>query len=161
MTEDSEGRERRSDDLFEDLDKFFAPIRDVDWPEEKREGGGGPGQEAEGPIEWRDPRDKGRRREAQGEGEGPGGAATPTEELGSEGGEDEWGELRAKLGDEEPPGQPEQEEEHDAATSGEEFSFMKDFLPEGEEAEGSEPLFPADEEAEEAPGALGGDEESD
>src|SRR5439155_681755 len=50
---------------------------------------------------------------------------------------------------------------HDAATSGEEFSFMKDFLPEGEEAEGSEPLFPADEEAEEAPGALGGDEESD
>ena len=22
-----------SDDLFEDLDKFFAPIQDVDWPE--------------------------------------------------------------------------------------------------------------------------------
>ena len=27
--EDREGRE----DLFEDLDKFFAPIQDVDWPE--------------------------------------------------------------------------------------------------------------------------------
>ena len=24
---------RDGDDLFEDLDKFFAPIRDVDWPE--------------------------------------------------------------------------------------------------------------------------------
>ena len=31
MTED-EGREDR-EDLFEDLDKFFAPIQDVDWPE--------------------------------------------------------------------------------------------------------------------------------
>ncbi|HEX6265014.1 MAG TPA: hypothetical protein VF036_07015, partial [Actinomycetota bacterium] len=28
--------ERESDDLFEDLDKFFAPIKDVDWDE--REG---------------------------------------------------------------------------------------------------------------------------
>jgi phosphatidate cytidylyltransferase len=31
---DDEGQERRSEDLFEDLDKFFAPIQDVDWPEE-------------------------------------------------------------------------------------------------------------------------------
>jgi phosphatidate cytidylyltransferase len=29
---DDEGREDR-EDLFEDLDKFFAPIQDVDWPE--------------------------------------------------------------------------------------------------------------------------------
>ena len=25
--------EHESDDLFEDLDKFFAPIKDVDWDE--------------------------------------------------------------------------------------------------------------------------------
>ena len=30
MTDDKPG----GDDLFEDLDKFFAPIRDVDWEEE-------------------------------------------------------------------------------------------------------------------------------
>ncbi|MFL5798565.1 MAG: phosphatidate cytidylyltransferase [Actinomycetota bacterium] len=37
---DEEGRERRGEDLFEDLDKFFAPIQDVDWPEEGEEPGG-------------------------------------------------------------------------------------------------------------------------
>ena len=26
----------KKDDLFEDLDKFFAPIQDVDWPEKRR-----------------------------------------------------------------------------------------------------------------------------
>ena len=31
MPEDDERTE--SEDLFEDLDKFFAPIQDVDWPE--------------------------------------------------------------------------------------------------------------------------------
>jgi phosphatidate cytidylyltransferase len=31
---EDEGQERRSEDLFEDLDKFFAPIQDVDWPAE-------------------------------------------------------------------------------------------------------------------------------
>jgi phosphatidate cytidylyltransferase len=31
---EDEGTERRSEDLFEDLDKFFAPIQDVDWPED-------------------------------------------------------------------------------------------------------------------------------
>ena len=38
MPEDEERTE--GEDLFEDLDKFFAPIQDVDWPEtsEKREG---------------------------------------------------------------------------------------------------------------------------
>jgi phosphatidate cytidylyltransferase len=30
---DREGRDQRGEDLFEDLDKFFAPIQDVDWPE--------------------------------------------------------------------------------------------------------------------------------
>ncbi len=34
---DDEGQERRSEDLFEDLDKFFAPIQDVDWPGEGEE----------------------------------------------------------------------------------------------------------------------------
>ena len=27
------GDKRNGDDLFEDLDKFFAPIKDVDWDE--------------------------------------------------------------------------------------------------------------------------------
>jgi phosphatidate cytidylyltransferase len=30
---EGEGREGGGEDLFEDLDKFFAPIQDVDWPE--------------------------------------------------------------------------------------------------------------------------------
>ena len=36
--------ERESDDLFEDLDKFFAPIKDVDWdePEAPPAGSGSP-----------------------------------------------------------------------------------------------------------------------
>jgi len=29
----TEEREKEKDDLFEDLDRFFAPIQDVDWPE--------------------------------------------------------------------------------------------------------------------------------
>jgi len=34
----AEGEKREgADDLFEDLDKFFAPIKDVDWPEEPAE----------------------------------------------------------------------------------------------------------------------------
>jgi len=39
--------EHESDDLFEDLDKFFAPIKDVDWdePEEAASSGGPPGEE--------------------------------------------------------------------------------------------------------------------
>lgn len=32
MAEDDQGKR---EDLFEDLDKFFAPIRDVDWPEDR------------------------------------------------------------------------------------------------------------------------------
>ncbi|MEX1047199.1 MAG: phosphatidate cytidylyltransferase [Actinomycetota bacterium] len=31
--EEGEGREKEGEDLFEDLDKFFAPIQNVDWPE--------------------------------------------------------------------------------------------------------------------------------
>ena len=30
--------ERDSEDLFEDLDKFFAPIKDVDWDEPEEAG---------------------------------------------------------------------------------------------------------------------------
>ena len=39
--------ERESDDLFEDLDKFFAPIKDVDWdePEEPAPPADSPGDE--------------------------------------------------------------------------------------------------------------------
>src|SRR2546423_12427249 len=55
MADDSEGRDKRSDDLFEDLDKFFAPIRDVDWPGE-REGQRPPG-EADVEAEAPDPED--------------------------------------------------------------------------------------------------------
>ncbi len=33
-----EGGDNTSDDLFEDLDKFFAPIQDVEWPEPATEG---------------------------------------------------------------------------------------------------------------------------
>jgi len=43
----------KGDDLFEDLDKFFAPIQDVDWPEtaapEGAAGTTGPAAEPEGP----------------------------------------------------------------------------------------------------------------
>lgn len=34
MADDREGRDRGGEDLFEDFDKFFAPIEDVDWPED-------------------------------------------------------------------------------------------------------------------------------
>jgi len=37
VPDDTEGRDRKTDELFEDLDKFFAPIRDVDWPDEGEE----------------------------------------------------------------------------------------------------------------------------
>ncbi len=39
------GDERNGDDLFEDLDKFFAPIKDVDWEEPASTGGGEPPSE--------------------------------------------------------------------------------------------------------------------
>jgi phosphatidate cytidylyltransferase len=38
VPEDEQGTE--GEDLFEDLDKFFAPIQDVDWPESSSEGKG-------------------------------------------------------------------------------------------------------------------------
>ncbi|MGH7372466.1 MAG: hypothetical protein ACREJK_11560, partial [Candidatus Methylomirabilales bacterium] len=38
----------KKDDLFEDLDKFFAPIQDVDWPETTP---ARPGHEPEAPEE--------------------------------------------------------------------------------------------------------------
>jgi phosphatidate cytidylyltransferase len=38
---EDEGTDRRSEDLFEDLDKFFAPIQDVDWPDEDLPSGTG------------------------------------------------------------------------------------------------------------------------
>ena len=41
MTEDK----REGDELFEDLDKFFAPIKDVDWDEPEEAGSGRPSEE--------------------------------------------------------------------------------------------------------------------
>ena len=37
--------ERKGDDLFEDLDKFFAPIKDVDWDEREPEASSTPQEE--------------------------------------------------------------------------------------------------------------------
>ena len=31
--DEGRSKDETSDDLFEDLDKFFAPIQDVEWPE--------------------------------------------------------------------------------------------------------------------------------
>ncbi len=39
------GDDKRGDELFEDLDKFFAPIRDVDWDEPDEPAGRAPGEE--------------------------------------------------------------------------------------------------------------------
>ena len=47
MPEDEEGTE--GEDLFEDLDKFFAPIQDVDWPESSEGTGSGTTQGADRP----------------------------------------------------------------------------------------------------------------
>ena len=44
--------EREGDDLFEDLDKFFAPIKDVEW-EEPQEPSGGGGAHDEGHVSVR------------------------------------------------------------------------------------------------------------
>lgn len=33
MSDERDGSDKKAEDLFEDLDKFFAPIEDVDWPE--------------------------------------------------------------------------------------------------------------------------------
>lgn len=46
MPEDEE-RNGEGEDLFEDLDKFFAPIQDVDWPESSEGKGSGQGAGAE------------------------------------------------------------------------------------------------------------------
>lgn len=46
---DREGRNPGEEDLFEDLDKFFAPIQDVDWPESTDPGA------RQGPPERREP----------------------------------------------------------------------------------------------------------
>lgn len=52
---EGEGR-NEGEDLFEDLDKFFAPIRDVDWPEAAGPGGGRKEEEApEEPTEPEEP----------------------------------------------------------------------------------------------------------
>jgi phosphatidate cytidylyltransferase len=50
---EGKGQGEGSEDLFEDLDKFFAPIQDVDWPETAEPGSAlppaGPDREAEAP----------------------------------------------------------------------------------------------------------------
>ena len=142
MTEDSEGRDKRSDDLFEDLDKFFAPIRDVDWPEEPT---GEPGDETAGAAE-----------PPPGEPEAPPPAPEPgaadagpsTREMSPDRGEeeDEWREIRSKLrGEEELEGEVELEEEPaggPGTSDDEAYGFMREFLP--DKAQDSERLFPED-----------------
>ena len=139
MAEDSEGRERRSDDLFEDLDKFFAPIRDVDWPEDKPE----PGDQAEErPIEWREPPAE---KAAPKPGDRASETPVPTEDLGPEEEaeeEEDWDELRAKLDDDEPPSGAKPPPSRREGKREEEFSFMQEFLPKEGEEEDEEPLFP-------------------
>ena len=49
MPEDEKGTE--GEDLFEDLDKFFAPIQDVDWPESSEGKGSGATQGSDRPTE--------------------------------------------------------------------------------------------------------------
>ena len=49
MPEDEKGTE--GEDLFEDLDKFFAPIQDVDWPESSEGKGSSTPQGADRPDE--------------------------------------------------------------------------------------------------------------
>ncbi|MGQ0669566.1 MAG: phosphatidate cytidylyltransferase [Actinomycetota bacterium] len=59
MTAEGEGKsDKKDEDLFEDLDKFFAPIQDVDWPEtvseeEERAGHEAPPEPQEAPEEER------------------------------------------------------------------------------------------------------------
>ncbi len=87
---DEEGREQQGEDLFEDLDKFFAPIQDVDWPEEG----------AEAPAEPAPPRERDAGRDLFGEPAPPGERAAPGPEedlfepdAGAGGGDllpDEW-----------------------------------------------------------------------
>ena len=52
MPEDEE-RNGEGEDLFEDLDKFFAPIQDVDWPESSE--GKIPGQAAGDQLQSKSP----------------------------------------------------------------------------------------------------------
>jgi phosphatidate cytidylyltransferase len=162
VTEDSEGRDKRSDDMFEDLDKFFAPIQDVDWPEEPTgepdEAAGAAQPPPNEPEAQPPPPEPG----APGAGAGPSTQEASSLDEGEE--EDEWGEIRSKLrGEEEPEGEVELEEE--AAGPGtradDSYGFMRDFLPDQAEEEGR--LFPEDVEV--TPGAdvdlTGAEAESD
>ncbi|MDP9341459.1 MAG: phosphatidate cytidylyltransferase [Actinomycetota bacterium] len=155
MPDDSEGRARKPDDLFEDLDKFFAPIRDVDWPEEGEEAQEGQeGRTAEGddatssdrPQDVTVPAETVQAETVQRESvqretvqpaldESAPPAADPSQYLGQPtqemSGED-WEDLRTRFGPDRPldvePG-PQGEGE------AEPYSFLDQFLPrEGEEA---------------------------
>lgn len=61
MPEDEDRTE--GEDLFEDLDKFFAPIQDVDWPESSEGKGseqaaGTEGRDEPSPVESEQPQDR-------------------------------------------------------------------------------------------------------
>jgi CDP-diglyceride synthetase len=149
VAEDSEGRDKRSDDLFEDLDKFFAPIRDVDWPQE-------PAAEraAEPPVESAEPEHGPREPAAPGadaDAPAPGaappeGGGPPTQEMssGDQEDEEEWDQIRSKLrGEEEPEGEEvelEEEPEGPGTAGDDRYGFMRDFLP--DRTDDSERLFP-------------------
>jgi phosphatidate cytidylyltransferase len=165
VADDSEGRERGTDELFEDLDKFFAPIHDVDWPEQG-EAAAGAGARSARPAE-QDPRDTSREApppeepvseelsdtevdetadaevtDAEAGDLDPGVEPPPSErsmdQPTQELSSDEWEDLRARFG------RGEQIDEEaapvgEALTPGDDdpYSFMRQFLPtEGEETEG-------------------------
>jgi phosphatidate cytidylyltransferase len=163
VADDTEGRERGTDELFEDLDKFFAPIHDVDWPEQGEEAAGA-GARSDRPA-GQDPRGTSRQPPPS---EEPGGdevseagadeiADAEVSEVGaddldtgvepprSERGvdqatqelsSDEWEDLRARFGRGEPI-EEERAQAGEALPPGDDdpYSFMRQFLPtEGEEA---------------------------
>ena len=163
MADDTEGRERGTDELFEDLDKFFAPIHDVDWPEQGEAAEGG-GTRSDQPGE-QDPRALSREAPPSEEPAGDDLSDTETDEAagaeaseaeaddldsgveppGSERGveqptqelsSDEWEDLRARFGRGEPI-EEERAQAGEALPPGDDdpYSFMRQFLPtEGEEA---------------------------
>jgi len=166
VADDSEGRERGTDELFEDLDKFFAPIHDVDWHEEgEEEEPAPPPAAADTGIPWREPA-------ATPEGAGDaeedepaglssdepagldipedlgGGVGQPTQELSG----NEWDDLRSRFG----------RDDQDEGAGGEEpdlggqdaYSFMRRFLPDDDERAAGPGEPPAATEPEAGPGPL-------
>ena len=172
MAEDGEGRERGTDELFEDLDKFFAPIEEVDWPEgegqapsraQEARPGAPPGERPSEPVATGEPASTGfpdaepsSEVATTDEPAVPAGVDQPTQEMSA----DEWDDLRARFGQggglDDDEGRPEEEREAIPPGGRDSYSFMQQFLPQ----EGEEGATEAGEPAGEAPasGGTAGDE---